>query len=111
MITVLPHLLSADQVALARTLLADAPWEDGHLSAGSQAAAVKNNRQLPHGTEAPFPPTWAHRIIVVGCLWLGKDYRLKKLGVIGDERADVQVPALGLQPRDAAHARDRKSVV
>ncbi len=52
MITVLPHLLSADQVALARTLLADAPWEDGHLSAGSQAAAVKHNRQLPHGTEA-----------------------------------------------------------
>jgi hypothetical protein len=44
--------------------------------------------ELPHGTEAPFPPTWAHRIIVVGCLWLGKDYRLKKLGVIGDERAD-----------------------
>jgi predicted PolB exonuclease-like 3'-5' exonuclease len=46
--------------------------------------------ELPHGTEAPFPPTWAHRIIVVGCLWLGKDYRLKKLGVIGDERADEQ---------------------
>lgn len=44
--------------------------------------------ELPHGTEAPFPPTWAHRIIVVGCLWLGRDYRLRRLGVIGDDRAD-----------------------
>jgi predicted PolB exonuclease-like 3'-5' exonuclease len=39
--------------------------------------------ELPHG-EAPFPPTWAHRIIVIGCLWLDHDYRLKRLGVIGD---------------------------
>lgn len=44
--------------------------------------------ELPHGVESPFPPTWAHRIIVVGCLWLGRDYRLRRLGVIGDDRAD-----------------------
>ncbi len=52
MITVLPALLSPEQVATARALLADAPWEAGRLSAGSQAAAVKDNRQLPHECEA-----------------------------------------------------------
>lgn len=31
-----------------------------------------------------FPPTWAHRIVVIGCLWLDHGYRLKRLGVIGD---------------------------
>ena len=43
-----------------------------------------NVPELPHGTERPFPPTWAHRIIVIGCLWLDHGYRLKRLGVIGD---------------------------
>jgi predicted PolB exonuclease-like 3'-5' exonuclease len=32
---------------------------------------------------ATFPPTWAHRIIVIGCLWLDADYQLKRLGVVG----------------------------
>jgi 3'-5' exonuclease len=40
--------------------------------------------EVPHGTEHPFPPTWAHRIVVIGCLWLDHDYRLKRLGVVGD---------------------------
>ena len=35
-----------------------------------------------------FPPTWAHRIIVIGCLWLDHDYHLKRFGVIGGEPAD-----------------------
>ena len=52
MITVLPALLSPDQVATARRLLADAPWEDGRESAGPQARTVKNNHQLPHDCEA-----------------------------------------------------------
>jgi predicted PolB exonuclease-like 3'-5' exonuclease len=34
--------------------------------------------------EPAFPPTWAHRIIAIGCLWLDHDYRLKRFGVIGD---------------------------
>lgn len=34
--------------------------------------------------ERRFPPTWAHRIVVIGCLWLDHGYRLKRLGVIGD---------------------------
>lgn len=33
---------------------------------------------------AGFPPTWAHRIIVIGCLWLDHSYRLKRLGVVGE---------------------------
>jgi hypothetical protein len=40
--------------------------------------------EVPLGTEPPFPPTWAHRIIVIGCLWLGADYRLRRMGVIGE---------------------------
>jgi 3'-5' exonuclease len=40
---------------------------------------------LAGGGEPPFPPTWAHRIIVIGCLWLGHDYQLKRFGVIGGE--------------------------
>jgi 3'-5' exonuclease len=37
------------------------------------------------GGESAFPPTWAHRIIVVGCLWLDHGYQLKRFGVIGDK--------------------------
>jgi 3'-5' exonuclease len=40
--------------------------------------------EMPQGIEPPFPPTWAHRIIVVGCLWLGPDYRLRRMGVVGE---------------------------
>jgi len=36
------------------------------------------------GVETAFPPTWAHRIIVIGCLLLDDRYGLKRLGVIGD---------------------------
>ncbi|HEY4182112.1 MAG TPA: ribonuclease H-like domain-containing protein [Kofleriaceae bacterium] len=28
-----------------------------------------------------FPPTWAHRIVVIGCLWLDHGYSLKHVGV------------------------------
>lgn len=45
--------------------------------------------EAPHGGESAFPPTWAHRIIVVGCLWLDHDYRLKRFGVIGDAAATI----------------------
>jgi hypothetical protein len=34
--------------------------------------------------DPPFPPSWAHRIIVIGCLLLDERYRLKRIGVIGD---------------------------
>ena len=38
----------------------------------------------PESPEPMFPPTWAHRIVVIGCLWLDHGYRLKRLGVVGD---------------------------
>ena len=41
---------------------------------------------------AAFPPTWAHRIIVVGCLWLDHGYTLKRFGVIGDKAAGSDEP-------------------
>ena len=40
--------------------------------------------ETPDGVEPPFPPTWAHRIVVLGYLWLDHDYRLSRLGVMGD---------------------------
>lgn len=38
----------------------------------------------PMGKERAFPPTYAHRVIVVGCMWLDRDYQVKRLGVIGE---------------------------
>jgi PKHD-type hydroxylase len=52
MIVRVPQLLSADQVAAARVLLADAPWGDGRATAGYQSARVKENLQLPEDCEA-----------------------------------------------------------
>ncbi len=48
----IPDILNADELQRARALLADAPWADGKHSAGTQAAQVKNNEQLPHDCEA-----------------------------------------------------------
>jgi len=49
----IPDLLNADELARARSLLAQAPWTDGRTSAGPQAARVKRNQQLPaHSDEA-----------------------------------------------------------
>lgn len=50
MLITLP-LLDADELRHARTLLAEAPWESGGVSAGDQALQVKNNEQLPPGCE------------------------------------------------------------
>jgi len=36
------------------------------------------------GGERPFPPTYAHRVIVVGCMWLDSDYRMRRLGLPGE---------------------------
>lgn len=33
--------------------------------------------------EDPFPPPWAHRVIVVGILWLDGEHGFKRLGVVG----------------------------
>jgi predicted PolB exonuclease-like 3'-5' exonuclease len=35
-----------------------------------------------------FPPTYAHRVIVVGCLWMDRNYRLRRLGLLGENTSD-----------------------
>lgn len=40
------EVLTRDEVAHARKILAGAPWEDGRLTAGEQSARAKNNEQL-----------------------------------------------------------------
>lgn len=42
----IPDVLSAEQVAQFRATLAQVDWEDGRVTAGHQAARVKNNLQL-----------------------------------------------------------------
>lgn len=46
MIITLDPLLSADELATVRSLLAGASWSDGRITAGTQAALAKNNQQL-----------------------------------------------------------------
>ncbi len=46
MIVTIDPLLNADELAIARSLLASASWSDGRLTAGAQAALAKNNQQL-----------------------------------------------------------------
>ncbi len=43
------------------------------------------------GKEPPFPPTYAHKVIVVGCMWLGPDYQVRKLGVVGESTTETEI--------------------
>jgi len=47
MLLQIPQVLSGEQVAHARGLLAAAEWIDGRVTAGRQSAQVKDNLQLP----------------------------------------------------------------
>src|SRR5262245_39146395 len=47
MLLQVPQVLSSEQVAKARGLLASADWVDGRVTAGRQSAQVKDNLQLP----------------------------------------------------------------
>ena len=47
MLLTIPDLLNADQVLRARTMLDDAQWVDGRVTAGHQSARAKDNLQLP----------------------------------------------------------------
>jgi hypothetical protein len=35
------------------------------------------------GQEETFPPPWAHRVVVVGVLWLGPELEFRRLGTVG----------------------------
>jgi PKHD-type hydroxylase len=52
MLLPVPDVLTAQEIAQAQALLQSAPWVDGRVSAGPQAAQVKNNAQLPHDCKA-----------------------------------------------------------
>lgn len=47
MLVTIDNVLSEDEVAIARDLLARSEWATGQITAGPQAAKVKNNQQLP----------------------------------------------------------------
>lgn len=47
MLLQIPQVLSTEELAQVQTLLAEADWVDGRVTAGLQAATVKNNQQLP----------------------------------------------------------------
>lgn len=49
MLLAIPDVLTPEQVAHARRLLAEADWVDGRVTAGQQSAKVKDNLQLPEG--------------------------------------------------------------
>lgn len=46
MLITLPDVLPQESLAEIQTLLANATWVDGRVTAGTQAAVVKNNQQL-----------------------------------------------------------------
>ena len=47
MITRIPDVLDTSQLATARQILDQAPWVDGKVTAGPQAARAKDNLQIP----------------------------------------------------------------
>lgn len=48
MLLTIANVLTAEEIAHARALIAQAPWAMGRESAGRQAYEVKNNEQMPH---------------------------------------------------------------
>jgi len=52
MLVHVPNLLSAEQVAHVRGVLAGTDWVDGKATAGAQSAGTKNNLQIPEDAPA-----------------------------------------------------------
>lgn len=50
MLLSVPDVLTPEQVAQARSLLDQAEWVDGRVTAGHQSSKVKNNAQIPEGS-------------------------------------------------------------
>lgn len=46
MLVQIPNVLTQDEIQYARKLMKEAHWVDGKVTAGTQAAVVKNNQQL-----------------------------------------------------------------
>ncbi len=71
----IPDVLTPQELVQVRALVLSAPWKDGRTTAGSQSAAVKNNRQLqeelPQAQEARHIVSVAlarHPMFVTGAL-------------------------------------------
>ena len=52
MLTVVPGLLSPDEVARVRGIVDGGPWADGNATSGAQSALAKRNEQLPEDSAA-----------------------------------------------------------
>lgn len=52
MLLQIPDVFTADELARCRSLVESADWADGSITAGTQSAKAKNNRQLPEDSEA-----------------------------------------------------------
>jgi PKHD-type hydroxylase len=52
MLICIPEVLTKHDVARFRGVMANADWEDGRSTAGSQSSLVKNNLQLPQDSDA-----------------------------------------------------------
>ncbi len=52
MLTAIPDVLTADEVARIRAIIDAAEWVDGNATSGPQAALAKRNEQLPEGSAA-----------------------------------------------------------
>ncbi|MGY4303752.1 PKHD-type hydroxylase [Bradyrhizobium sp. USDA 4369] len=61
MLICVPGILSKDDVADFRHIMASSDWEDGRSTAGAQSAMVKRNEQLPPDSEVARK--LGHRII------------------------------------------------
>ncbi|CAL79952.1 putative 2OG-Fe(II) oxygenase superfamily protein (includes the C-terminal of prolyl 4-hydroxylase alpha subunit) [Bradyrhizobium sp. ORS 278] len=61
MLICVPGILSKDDVAEFRHIMAESDWEDGRSTAGAQSAMVKRNEQLPPDSEVAR--RLGHRII------------------------------------------------
>jgi PKHD-type hydroxylase len=64
MLITIDNVLTAEELAQGRQLLAEAQWASGLITAGPQAAMAKNNLQLPEGS----PQLIALRQLVLGAL-------------------------------------------
>jgi predicted PolB exonuclease-like 3'-5' exonuclease len=60
-------------------------WKRPDVTEGTQPAGARS-------VAGAFPPAWAHRVVVIGCLWLDHGYRLKRLGVVGDPTGGEGTP-------------------
>lgn len=61
MLVTIDSVLTAEELTTARDLLARSGWTSGQVTAGSQAAQVKNNQQLPE--DAQHLPALRHLVL------------------------------------------------